>query len=247
MSLYRSFFLVLFPYILSKGISISEYIYKETVGVQNAKHASSISNSIYENAITNAQNIQTTFKAVQQVKQMLGEVTDTLNDLTEALEEGDPKTRRLLGIEECDTNAKCKGPDRLCECDDPTRTCDCLPNWLFISKQPNAGCDEFDSDGDGDIDVCEDRSPPSVLFGNSELFRCDETNVTKLCYSGKVFQKHEYARDFLEYQVKVTDDCQPIKNLGIDINHTSGTVCHETLYGEYWLVFLIIGWVALCD
>ena len=171
---------------------------------------------------------------------MLGEVADTLDDLTEELEEANDDSRRLLGIEECLEDAKCHEDSSPCDCKDPTRTCDCLPNWKFISKQPYAGCDEFDSDGDNNIDICEDRSAPSLLFGNSELFRCDETNITKKCYSGKVFQKHEYAQDFLRYQVKVTDDCQ-VQNIGVDINHTLGTVCHETLYGEWWFVMLIIG------
>ena len=63
---------------------------------------------------------------------------------------------------------------------------------------------------------------------NTEIFRCDLEDVTKLCYNEKVFSKDKYAKDFLKYRMKVTDDCAPQKYLDVEIN-TTGT-CAETVY-----------------
>jgi len=66
------------------------------------------------------------------------------------------------------------------------------------------------------------------LVTNTEIFRCDLEDVTKLCYNEKVFSKDKYAKDFLKYRMKVTDDCAPQKYLDVEIK-TTGT-CAETVY-----------------
>ena len=73
------------------------------------------------------------------------------------------------------------------------------------------------------------------MFGDASLFRCDKENKEKRCYTNEYFTKHQHAIDFLEFQLKVTDDCAPFSGLaglsaiGVNISHVTGT-CHETQY-----------------
>lgn len=189
---------------------------------QDSKNDKDYRDSIYDNVITTNYNVQTTFKAVQQVKQMLGELAATLED------DDEDKSRRAL-IEICDSVAPCK--EGFCDCPDvdPRNSCDCSLNYAYISSQRDAGCDEFDSDGDGFIDICEDRYDPEILIGDASLFFCDKANPGKLCYTDEVFLERQHAINFIEFQMKVSDDCAPPKNLGMKIELTKGT-CSETVF-----------------
>jgi hypothetical protein len=187
-------------------------------------------NAIYENVITNHKNIQTTFKAVQQLKQMLGEVAEDINELAEGEDDGE----RRLQVVECEDGDACSKGD--CKCAgamdpnkrDPTKKCDCEPNYEYIMIQKGAGCDEFDSDGDNIIDFCEDRHAPTLMFANAALFKCDEADLAKHCYTEKVFLNNDHAENFLKDQVIVTDDCLIANGLDMDISH-EGT-CSETVF-----------------
>lgn len=215
-------------YAHNQALSISERIYSEVVPPTDSAYDAAERKAIYENVITNHKNIITTFKAVQQLKQMLGEVAEDINDLAEDIndlgegEEG--SDRRLQVAISCGKETACGRGD--CKCAgtvnpndrDPTKDCDCKPNYNFIMNQKGAGCDEFDSDGDNIIDFCEDRYPPSLLFANAALFKCDDANLTKHCYTEKVFVKYEHAENFLKDQVIVTDDCLILKGLDMDIS-----------------------------
>ena len=178
----------------------------------------------------------TVFKGVQQLKQMLGEISDSLDDIKEV----DGSGRRLLEEKKCNIKEDVCGPAGACACDDRKFNCDCTPNYNFLSLQKLAGCDGLDSDGDDFIDVCEDLFPPSLLLKDSDIFRCDETDIDTLCYSEKTFSENQYAKQFLANQVQVTDDCQSPKNIGMDINLLSDQdSCGNTIYGEYfWLGLL---------
>jgi len=214
------------------ALSISERVYSEVVVSQNGAYVGAERNAIYENVITNHKNVITTFKAVQQLKQMLGEIAEDINELAEDDEDG---TRRLAEVEICKDDSPCVLGECQCEAynnlkwgKDPTKDCNCKPNYDYVKKQKGAGCDEFDSDGDGKIDNCEDRHPPTLLFANAALFKCDEANLAKHCYTEKVFLKNEYAENFLKDQMIVSDDCLIAKGLGMDISH-EGT-CGETVF-----------------
>jgi hypothetical protein len=126
---------------------------------------------------------------------------------------------------------------------DPRYKCDCTINYNHVAKQQFAGCDEFESDGDGFVDYYEDRFPPSLLLSDAALFRCDKDDPNKLCYSDEVFTEYTHAKDFLNFTVKVTDDCAPFKQkkfskgkevmlkgtIGMMIELVNGA-CHETEY-----------------
>ena len=101
---------------LKVAVSISERIYAEIAGAQDAAYESDRQMAMYENIITNHRNIITTFMATQQLKVMLGEISEDLaND-----DEDEGKRRRL--------NDGCKSTKNgfvlLCDkpsCEDPTR------------------------------------------------------------------------------------------------------------------------------
>jgi hypothetical protein len=168
---------------------------------------------------------------------MLGEVAEDINDLAEDindLAEDGSNDRRLQVVESCEIDDACSKGD--CKCAnaidpnqrDKTKDCDCNTNYDFIKKQKGAGCDEFDSDGDSIIDLCEDRHPPTLMFANAALFKCDEANLAKHCYTEKVFLNNEHAKNFLKDQVIITDDCLIAKGLDMVISR-EGT-CSETVF-----------------
>ena len=64
---------------------------------------------------------------------------------------------------------------------------------------------------------------------NPEIFRCDEDDTSRLCYSKRVFQSDKQARNFLDYQFGPADDCQVSNTLGVRISNATGT-CHNTMY-----------------
>lgn len=93
-----------------------------------------------------------------------------------------------------------------------------------------AGCDDLDSDGDNKIDECEDRYPPNIVLRNAEIFRCDDDDTTKLCYTDKWFKNDDQVLNFLGYQFPAADDCAPTTNLDVTIEKTEGTSCDNTEY-----------------
>jgi len=96
---------------------------------------------------------------------------------------------------------------------------------LFI-----AGCDDLDSDGDREVDECEDRYPPNIVLRNAEIFRCDDDDTSRLCYVDKWFKSEKQVRNFLGYQFPAADDCAPTTKLDVEIEHNPGSSCHDTTY-----------------
>jgi hypothetical protein len=81
-----------------------------------------------------------------------------------------------------------------------------------------AGCDSLDSDGDGQVDNCEDKYPPELVVRNVEAFRCGNlyTDASRSCYTAVVFKDEEEVETFLRGNFVVIDDC-PLTKLGIEI------------------------------
>ena len=93
-----------------------------------------------------------------------------------------------------------------------------------------AGCDDLDSDGDGKVDECEDRFAPEILVRDAKIFRCDDDDTSKLCYTGQVFKSDKQARNFLEYEFPASDDCTTSpKKLSVTIDYERGE-CQNTVY-----------------
>ena len=101
---------------LRVAVDISERIYKEIVNAQNGAYAGDRLMSMYENIITNHGNIITTFMATQQLKVMLGEISEDLaND-----DEDEEERRRLSGSCITTENGFVLGCDKP-SCEDPKR------------------------------------------------------------------------------------------------------------------------------
>ena len=94
-----------------------------------------------------------------------------------------------------------------------------------------AGCDSKDSDGTvgQKPDTCEDRYPPSLIIRDTELFRGDDNDTTRLVYRGEVFSSEQSVKNLLGYKFSIDDDCQPSKNLELIIDRSGGS-CRETQY-----------------
>ena len=92
-----------------------------------------------------------------------------------------------------------------------------------------AGCDQLDSDGNGIVDMCEDRFPPSIVLRNAEIFRFNDDDYTDLCYNGKVFSNKKQLFNFLDYQFPASDDYQSPSKLSVNISYASGQ-CENTMY-----------------
>jgi hypothetical protein len=95
----------------------------------------------------------------------------------------------------------------------------------------SAGCDGFDSDGDGQVDYCEDQYPPELVVRNVEAFQCENlnTDASRLCYTAVVFKDEKQAEIFLRVNFVVIDDC-PATRLDIEIKKIDGTACKNTRY-----------------
>lgn len=63
--------------------------------------------------------------------------------------------------------------------------------FVFLVIADAAGCDDLDSDGDRLKDRCEDRYPPELVIRNAEIFRCDDDDVSRLCYTERVFKSEK--------------------------------------------------------
>ena len=92
-----------------------------------------------------------------------------------------------------------------------------------------AGCDDMDSDGDREADVCEDRFPPNILARDAKIFRCDRDDTSKLCYTDKWFKNATDVFNFLEYEFPAADDCAPSTKLSVTIDYERGE-CQNTVY-----------------
>ena len=95
-----------------------------------------------------------------------------------------------------------------------------------------AGCDDLDSDGDKEVDVCEDRFPPNILIRDAKLFRCDDDDTSKLCYTDKWFKNEKQVLNFLEYEFAAADDCAPSTKLSVELDKdtTADSTCENTKY-----------------
>ena len=210
--------------------NVFEFNYNEDVDSNDSTYLLSVSDATYENTIVNHENIIT---LIRLGKRILTSQDANFDDLQRQIN----NDNRLL-VETCQNDSNCKLGMCSCPDQDPRYKCDCKPDFQYISSQYSAGCDNYDSDGDGDVDVCEDRFPPSILIKNLALFRCDETDVDKLCYSDKVFSQHVYAENFLRHEFIPVDDCMMEDNLGMDVVHVSGTTCNEVVYGKIFCIII---------
>lgn len=186
----------------------------------------------FKNLMTTANNGITTFKAVQQVKQLLGDIADDLTALVEEDEDG-----RRLAENTCDhlkkDKVKCgdvNDKSAPCQCDDHRYTCECKLNYSFIKLQSTAGCDGVDSDNDFYIDICEDRFPPRLVFTKPETFMCDLSDPDKLCFDSETFLSEEDAMKFIRSQVNVNDDCATQSQLSYDLAKLEDSKCSSTLF-----------------
>ena len=95
-----------------------------------------------------------------------------------------------------------------------------------------AGCDDFDSDGDGLVDICEDQHPPELVLRNVDAFRCDYhiTHASRFCYTAVVFKDEKHVEQFLRDNFVVIDDCpSPTTMLDVEITKIGGT-CKNTRF-----------------
>jgi hypothetical protein len=99
---------------------------------------------------------------------------------------------------------------------------------LFIFSL--AGCDGLDSDGDGQVDYCEDQYPPELAVRNAESFRCDYENsdASRYCYTAVVFKDEKQVEMLLRDNFVVIDDC-PATELDMEIKKIGGT-CKNTRF-----------------
>lgn len=118
---------VILEFIGRQAMDISQRIYDEVVGGKNSAYAGERQESIYENAIANHGNIITTFYATQQLKVMLGEISDGI------AEEREDENRRLA-VDDCDEiSPPYRFPCNKVSCADPTRYCDGGFNYPYIA------------------------------------------------------------------------------------------------------------------
>ena len=147
--------------------------------------------------------------------------------------EEDRESGRRLNEDACSENSACNDATSTCNCKDKGYFCDCKPNYEFLKRQRSAGCDSFDSDSDGFIDICEDRSPPRLIVKDSYLFYRDRSMPEKLCYNDYTFKKYDDAEKFLLKQIQASDDCANRKQLSIEIKKIDNdSQCGETTYGK---------------
>jgi hypothetical protein len=95
----------------------------------------------------------------------------------------------------------------------------------------SAGCDGFDSDGDGQVDYCEDQYPPELVVRNAQDFDCGNSNAVdtrRFCYMATVFSNEIQVEKFLKDHFVAVDDCSATK-LDIEIKKIGGE-CNKTHY-----------------
>ena len=106
----------------------------------------------------------------------------------------------------------------------------CGSYLIVLFAFSSAGCDGLDSDGDGQVDYCEDQYPPELVVRNAEAFQCGNlnTDASRLCYTAVVFKDEEQVETFLRGNFVVIDDC-PATELDIEIKKIGGE-CNKTRY-----------------
>jgi hypothetical protein len=189
---------------------ISLSLYNDLIDNVNGDATDDILASTYENIIVVHHNLLTTFKKLELVQSMLGDLGDDDND----------ESRRLQEEEECKDTATCHKDNSRCNCDDKEFNCDCTPNYDFLKIQSGAGCDQFDSDGDTFIDNCEDSTAPRLILKDPNQFQCDLTNLDKLCYNRNTFMEFGHAQTYLLANVQIIDDCADKDQLRINVTET---------------------------
>lgn len=68
------------------------------------------------------------------------------------------------------------------------------------------------------------------MLRNAKIFRCDDDDTSRLCYTDKWFKNDDQVLNFLEYQFPAADDCAPTTKLDVAIEKTDGTSCDSTEY-----------------
>ena len=137
---------VVFPvliYAVELSLDIAQKIYDEVVDGGNANYESERQTAIYENSILNARNVITTFHATQQLKVMLGDISEGLEGIRE-----DENGRRLQTqcselSPECTCVSTNDGFQLGCSipsCEDPTRLCDGSYNYQYIATLLTGEC-----------------------------------------------------------------------------------------------------------
>lgn len=137
-------------YAAELALELSQKIYDEVVDEGDADYESERQTAIYENSILNARNVITTFHATQQLKVMLGDISEGL----EGIREGE-NDRRLLQSNSCvytegselspectcvSTNDGFQLGCRIPSCEDPTRLCDGSYNYQYIAALLTGEC-----------------------------------------------------------------------------------------------------------
>ena len=123
-------------FILKKTNATSKKLYREKVKKQNKEYDVDVADSNYENLLTTNNNILTVFKAVQQVKAMLGEVAEAVEDNFSA--ESRRQLQDICGVESppaCCLEKDEEGDDITCACTDPRFNDDCSVNFSYIAYQ----------------------------------------------------------------------------------------------------------------
>lgn len=113
--------------VLQVALKVVEALYGFLVTKRDYFTDRDLSVSSYDNIITTAQIKFSTYRSVQKVKQLLGELS---TDLLRAVK-NDRQGRRLTN--ECLDTDKCPNPPN-------TQNCDCSNNYDYIKMQPEAGC-----------------------------------------------------------------------------------------------------------
>ena len=75
---------------------------------------------------------------------------------------------------------------------------------------------------------CENRCPPELVF-DAEVFQCDENDLSKRCYDGRMFANEVQVMNFFDNHVSAKDDCSSTNNLEVEVEHAHGS-CRDTIY-----------------
>jgi len=121
----------IFLFVLRCAIRLSEGIYHEVITVKEGIYGDDRLASIYENGITTHSNVVTTFAATQQLKIMLGEISEGIQNLEEELSEDEQ--RRLTDCKDT-TEFGFVTPCSKVSCEDRTRFCDGSFNFQYVAS-----------------------------------------------------------------------------------------------------------------
>ena len=75
---------------------------------------------------------------------------------------------------------------------------------------------------------CENSCPPELVF-DAEVFQCDENDLSKRCYDGRMFANEVQVMNFFDNHVSAKDDCSSTNNLEVEVEHAHGS-CRDTVY-----------------